>query len=268
MLAGNLELVQCLIDLGAELYFSSPSGQVFNAALTAVFSGREDVLALILKNGGGLHVNAPGSDLSCLALAVKRGNYELIDQLAAAGAFVDRESGEKNLAPLHIAAMGRSESIEKLLRLGAKIEKRQSPSGMTALHYAVSDRNYGAVACLLKQGADPNALTAEGMSPLMLSDSPSITSLLITAKADVNYRRGTGTKETALHIAAARDESDMVLALLKAGADPLLTNAFNQTAGRLARESGNRYVAGRLEDAERQAEREVFEKAFKKFKRQ
>jgi ankyrin repeat protein len=267
---GNAEIVRCLIDLGAELYFPVGNGQFFNATLAAVSTGREEILDIILKNGGGLYANVSGDGPSCLALASNKEFSRLLEPLAAAGAFVDQESGRDGFAPLHIAATGRFiETLETLLRLGAKIEKAQSKSGMTALHYAVADGNSQAVECLLKRGANPNALTAEGSSPLMLSahrGHDGITDLLIAAQADVNYQKA-GTKETALHLAAARGERGIVEALLKAGADPLLTNAFNQTAARQARETGNLHVKAQLEEAERAAEREIFEKAYKKFRK-
>src|SRR3972149_2774136 len=92
---GNLEVVQCLIDLGAELYFPVGAGRFFNAAAEAASWGRDDVLALILKNGGGVHLNQPGlRGESCLATALKEKYYRLIGPLVEAGAFINQESGK------------------------------------------------------------------------------------------------------------------------------------------------------------------------------
>jgi ankyrin repeat protein len=268
---GSLEIIQCLMDCGAELYFPVGNGEFFNAAAMAVFWGREDVLALILKNGGGLHVNQPGYDLSCLCLAVEKGHHGMIGPLTAAGAFVDQESGKAGCTPLQRAAAGRSpDVVEQLIKLGARIDQPQSASGMTALHYAVAEGNRWIVERLLKLGANPNALTAAGLTPLMLSvngGNAGIVALLTEAGAEVNYKSSAEPRETALHRAAAKGDYDMASALLKGGADPLLTDAFNKTAARRARESGNLHVATRLEEAERSAEQELFEKAYNRFRR-
>jgi len=267
---GSLETIQCLIDCGAELYFPVGNGEFFNATAVAVFWGREDVLDLILKNGGGLHVNRSGSDLSCLCLAVEKNRSQLIEPLAAAGAFLDQESGTAGRTALQRAALGGfPDVVEKLVKLGAKIDKPQSSNGMTALHYAVADGNRRAVERLLKLGANPNALTAEGLTPLMLGvngGNADIIALLAGARADVNYKCAAEPKETALHRAAIKGDYDMVSALLKNGADPLLADAFNRTAARRARESGNLNVASKLEEAERAAEQALFEKAYNRLR--
>jgi ankyrin repeat protein len=268
---GNLELIQCLIDCGAELCFPIGNGEFFNATATAVFWGREDVLALILKNGGGLYVNQVGSDLSCLCLAVEKNRPQMIEPLAAAGAFVDQESGTAGRTALQRAALGGfPDTVEKLVKLGAKIDKPQSSNGMTALHYAAADGNRRNVERLLKLGANANALTAEGLTPLMLGvneGNADIIALLAAARADVNYRCAIESKETALHRAATKGDYDAVSALLKNGADPLLADAFNRTAARRARETGHLNVAAKLEEAELKAEQELFEKAYNRLRR-
>jgi ankyrin repeat protein len=184
---------------------------------------------------------------------------------------VDLESGSNRLSPLQIAATERSVyALKNLISAGARIDQRQSTSGMTALHYAILDGNSSGVEVLLGAGADPNLVTESGLSPLMLSaivGRPSITMALLAAQADVNYRAPSSAKDTALHIAAARNEGAIAGLLLKAGADPLLTDAFNRTAARQASEHGNMFIVAQLEEAERRAEDAHFYKAYKKYRR-
>jgi ankyrin repeat protein len=187
--------------------------------------------------------------------------------LLEAGAFLSRSSGAEELLPLHRAACHYSADMtQKLVEHGAFIDQPHPVNGMTALHYAIVHNKFQNAEYLLKQGANPGALTADGQTPLLLAvtaDNAPIVSLLLKAKADVNYQRAAGTGETALHRAAGRGSSEIVSTLLQGGADPLLADIFNRTAGRQAAAEGYSYLASRLEDAEAEAERAFFEKARK-----
>lgn len=282
IMAGNLEIIQCLIDLGAELYFPTGGGHHFNAAAVAVLSGQVDVLNLILKNGGGIYINEPGTGLSdkedmpCLSIAVRDYSANMIEPLVAAGSFLDMESGAEKLTPLQLAVTlpDRIIFVEKLLQQGVRIDCPQSVNGQAALHYAILAGNDAAAECLLKYGADPEALTAEGLTPLMLcakKGRSNIAGFLLKAGADVNMKRLVADQETPLHIAAAEGNAEMVDILLNKGANPLLTDVFNQTALRYAERNGPSYYIGyrtvieKLKESETAAERTFFEKAYYKF---
>ncbi len=273
---GDLRIIRCLIEeCRAELFFSVGGKPCFNAAATAVLFGREDALRVILDNGGGAYVNVPWPDaggLCCLSLAILQDRLCLVDALLATGAFLSREEGGEKMTPLHRAAhLGDRAMIKKLFEAGAALDQRQSASGMTALHYAASSGKFYAIDYLLQQGADPNAVTAAGLTPLMLaimsgssvmSLNAALVSRLIDGGADVNYQRPDNPKDTALHFAAARGDNDSVVTLLRSGADPLLADAFNRTAARAARIASYSALANKLDDAARKAEQAFFEKHY------
>lgn len=292
----NLEMIQCLIDLGAKLYFHAGQGKNFNALAVAISAGHADALNLLIKNGGGLYVNEPAwpqgeapsvkvtsswskmtvtvekEILPCLSHAVRENRPGLIEILADAGAFLNREAGKENQTPL-LLAVARNDivMVEKLVNAGAEIDQLQSSSGMNALHHALAADKSDMVARLLKLGADPNATTADGQTPLLLCagkpNEPSAlasTQRLLEAKADVNCKSMGDNKDTALHRAATRGNSRVIDALLNGGADPLLTDAFNKTAAHYARDKKLTGIAGKLEEAEGIAEQKLFEKAYDK----
>ncbi len=119
------------------------------------------------------------------------------------------QSGE---TPLMLAALrGRLDWVQALVRRGALINE----PGWNALHYACSGPDQGVVAWLLAQGADIEAISANGTTALMM--------------------------------AAGYGEGSSVELLLKAGAQPQRRNEQGLSAADFARRAGRDRIADRLE---------------------
>jgi ankyrin repeat protein len=174
------------------------------------------------------------------------------------------------MTPLMIAIDNNAASgVRKLLNAGADLELRQSDTGRTPLDYAAYRRDGVAARVLLDFGADPNAMDKTGMTPLMFAaenGDTGMTNILLDGKASIDLARGGNNKETALMKAAQKGSSDVVRALLKAGADPIMTDAFNKTALKYAEDAyqhGTRFV---LEEAEQKALQAHFETSYRKYR--
>ena len=104
-----------------------------------------------------------------------------------------------NADPAYVAALvkavaaNRSDIVESLLAGGLDVNARVcdeqgAPVGPTALHAAVSGGHVGMVRRLLAAGAQVNAVTEEGITPLLLAAAHSqceVAHLLLVAGADV-----------------------------------------------------------------------------------
>src|SRR6185503_11045862 len=87
---------------------------------------------------------------------------------------------------------------------------------------AVKKGDVAAVRSLLREGADPNSASGDGLTPLHVAaqeGNTQIARMLINAKASVGARTRIGGY-TPLHLAAGGAHTDIVNALLAAGADP------------------------------------------------
>src|SRR5438270_499028 len=89
------------------------------------------------------------------------------------GVTVERD-GQGRWTPLHLAAGGgRLELVRLLIDAGADVDRRDPDSGRVPLHAAVAAGTDGdapeIVKALLKAGADANATTNDGASPLDMS---------------------------------------------------------------------------------------------------
>lgn len=106
------------------------------------------------------------------------------------------------------------------LAANAPMREQRGPGGVTPLLDAVAFGSPEAVAALLRAGADANAQTDLGATPLIwAAGDPVKTRLLLGADADVRARSRAGN--TPLLVAAARDGgAATVLLLLDRGADP------------------------------------------------
>lgn len=101
----------------------------------------------------------------------------------------------------------------------------------------------------LDHGWDGNALSPDGFTPLGLAaffNRPEIFELLLPLTRDVNEAATNRQKVAALHAATAARNSDMVEALILAGADPNQRQADDVTPLHAAALHGDAAIAGML----------------------
>ena len=143
--------------------------------------------------------------------------------------------GGSGLSPLvHAAAVGNVEVAAGLIAQGVDVHCTLSKfnltigadKGMTALHCAAClcpSRHIEMVAVLLRAGADPNAPSKSGGTPLMAGvtyhNSPGVEALLECAKDSIDLERGFNINHaTALGFAAFTGNLELCAILIEAGA--------------------------------------------------
>jgi ankyrin repeat protein len=117
---------------------------------------------------------------------------------------VDRANANGE-TPLMLAALkGQLDAVKKLTQRGAAVNK----AGWTPLHYACSGPDEGVVAWLLSHGAEVDARSPNGSTPLMMAarygslDAPA---MLLKAGADVSLRNEQNLSALDFARAAGRD---------------------------------------------------------------
>lgn len=242
------EVAAYLIDAGADVYFTIDKDKAFNACHTAVETGRQDMVQIVLNKGGAAHVNTGGvnengfcDDVPALHTALQKYHYKLIEPLVAAGADLCRVAGYRNLTPLQMAAENEATGpMAQLIRLGADVEQRTGADGQTVLHYAAKQNRPRATELLLRKGANMDCLDNKGRDALMLAAEEGhhkTIEVLLPFIRDIDRRQQSGAHMTALMKAAHKGDANSVELLLKAGANPMLSDDFNKTAARYAEES-------------------------------
>lgn len=166
-----------------------------------------------------------GECVECVKAAVKR-DGDMLDALGPSGG-----------TPLHLAATYRAhETMRVLLRAGADPNVRADSSvfrGEMPLHYASRMRgNRRAVAALIDAGAEIDAVSAAGDTPLSVAardGNAEIVAQLISAGADPNHLNA--ERESAIMLAVRSGSLETVNALVAAGADPRAPGLLNRAAG-------------------------------------
>lgn len=155
-----------------------------------------------------------------LADAAERRDLRLVDTLIAARADVNGFQPDGATA-LHWAVYwDEARTVERLLTAGANANAAND-HGVTPLALACENQSEAVVDKLLAAGADPNATVTTGESVLMTTaraGNVAIVNALVGRGARVNAVEP-GHGQTALMWAVAEHHSDVVLALLQAGAD-------------------------------------------------
>lgn len=222
VMSGKLDIVRALVAAGAEV--DRVDGYGDPAINWAAYLGRESIVAFLLAAGANPNVTSRHG--AAADIAQRRGFRDIALMLAG------REPGgvpSAVSAAARAAWRGDRDGLARALKAGAS-PASADVTGTPLLVIAAWAGRYEVVEALLAAGAPVDGADFIGFTPLLHAAREGhgvIAKRLLRAGADPSARarpRGMGT--TALHLAAAAGEDDIVAALLDAGAAVDATDAL------------------------------------------
>ena len=223
---GKVEVVRALLARGANSNAKESNGGQ-TALMWAISERHSTVADELVKRGADVHARSNGGS-TALMFAAQQGDAESARILLAAGARANDRIDLNGQTPLIIAsAMGHEAVAVQLLEAGADPDAVDR-IGFSSLHRAVRDKSaVGIVKALLKHDADPNlrlnqartASATEYGSPLGRATAP-----ISVADSGIALQAA-----TPLLLAAEINNYDAVVALVEAGADPLIPTSLKTT---------------------------------------
>jgi ankyrin repeat protein len=248
MINGNFDLVRYLLEKGVDINMAPESAQFDTVLHQQVRFGDAEKVAFILS----LNPNAGATNLygqTPMHVAVIENKPEIVRLMSDAGVFIDPKERDAR-TPLHFAATQDNATMAALLlELGANIEssdrQRQTP-----LHAAVVAGSMNAMNLLLEKGADMKWRDRDGRDALHLAaihQRMNCLEKLLALGADIN----TVDREqrTPLHNVMQVGTQNIALQLIDAGADVSVQDKLLQTPLHLALTAGIMQVVSRLLDA-------------------
>ncbi|MYI06752.1 MAG: hypothetical protein F4059_05405, partial [Gemmatimonadetes bacterium] len=229
------DIVAGCIAAGADVHSVHGRGtRAMPLISVAVGSSRDaGAISVLLEAGADPHARDAFYQYTPLHHAAQSGTAGVASALLNAGADPNAWATGFHIdwgwgwTPLHLAARSNTDPdvVKVLLEAGADFDARSGESyreGLTPLHYAGWNPNRGIAAALLDAGADVNALSHGGRTPLHdaagNASNPAVIEFLIAAGAEVNARDNNG--DTPLHSAAwYNPHPQIVTALIAGGAD-------------------------------------------------
>ena len=179
---GNAEIVDALLDAGADANTASPDGAT--ALMTAARTGRRAAVKTLLDHGAAVNIREQWFGETALMWAAAEDHPDVVQLLIDSGAELDARSvplefarfrfnlatmvntvlPRGSLTPLMLAArQGSLASARVLVDRGAALNLTD-PDGTTAMVTAIINGHYDVAALLIERGADPNLEDAAGMA--------------------------------------------------------------------------------------------------------
>ena len=215
---GDIDLVGKLMKAGVDGSAGWKGCEGKSLLHAAAEGGNEQVMSALITVGAKSDINttAPANGRTPLHVAARGGKVAAAKMLMMAGADVNIVDAN-NEGPLHLAVMaGHTGVAENLLLCGADPEKKLS--SFFPIHLAAGLGQDGVVRNLLYRGAHVNRKCAHGWTALghaVRHDHLSTVKVLLDGGADVAIMSG---GQPPLHIAVGRDNTDILAALVEAGA--------------------------------------------------
>jgi ankyrin repeat protein len=226
---GDRAAVQSLVNGQAKRAVAGAEG---TAALVWAATRNDLAMADLLLRAGANAKAANEFGATPLYAAAAHPDSAMAEKLLAAGADPNAPlmSGETPL--MEASRRGNLATVRVLLSKNANPNARESNGGQNALMWAVSQRQSTVVEELIKHGADVQAGSKTGFTPLMFAaqqgDEDSARILLRAGAKPNDAQPKTGL--TALMIASAMANVKAVDVLLDNGADPNLADANGYTS--------------------------------------
>jgi ankyrin repeat protein len=174
------DMIEVLLARGADV--NARDAQGWTPLIHAAFRNHVPSVKALAKGAAELDLAAPDG-FTALSIAISEGKFFAVDALLEAGANVNTPAGAEALTPLMLIA---SQPL---------VERRAA-----SLNQGLSSVDVGRL--LIEGGAEVNAKSAKGVTPLMIAaahDNPPLIGLLLQAGADADAETPDG--KTALDIA-------------------------------------------------------------------
>ena len=223
-MSGNIAIVRRLLQEGAKI--NSRGSTDSSPLMMAAQHGRTDVVELLLNEGAGKDATSVHEDSrqDALALALDGKHTAtarvLLERGAHANAISDQTSGERLIHTVaKNSGWGYIPNLTLLLEKGADLEAKTT-DGQTPLVLGIQADNTETVEYLLEQGADLDTRDNNGQTPLIAAVQRhrfEILSLLLDRGALLDARDRHG--HTALMVAARKSVPSTLRLLLDRGAD-------------------------------------------------
>jgi len=254
---GNAAMLDRLLAAGAEI--NAPLTMYGDTALMlAARTGKPDAVKVLLDHGANINAKESWGNTTALMYAAQEKHTDVVQLLAARGADINARS---KIVPVTKGGGGadRAEAPRDL----KPNEKPASgfSGGLTALGISARDGDQATADVLIKAGADLNALSGDGKTPLVLAiynGHYDLASFLIDKGSDVNLgdadaftplflavdRRNMEVSNTIPWIVTA-DPLPLIEKLLVKGADPNARVKNTPTyRGSIAGQTRLRYAGG------------------------
>ena len=169
---GDVMSLEELVKQGADPDHRSSSG--WTPLMKVCRNGRLDIARFLLQCGASVDtVNDHGETCLWLAIVYYNGSTDLVQLLLTHGASVDAALTSSGATPLMMACMlGHLEIVQILLRQAngpANVINAACGNGTTALHAASENGNANVVEFLIANGANMEAVTKSGETPLTMA---------------------------------------------------------------------------------------------------
>ena len=231
-IGGTAETVRRLLrvpDIDVNAASTFPSSPLTNAAA----NGNLEMVRLLVDAGADLNQKDGEEELTVLMKALNAESLPVVEYLISKGADVNAEDARGYTAVAWAAENRNPEFIKVLAEAGADLNKLQGPNGENALHIAVRNGNLEVVQYILSRGVDLEAKDSKGRTALFnaaLVGYTDVIQALLRAGADINTDVGTGDVETnALIGAIVGENADAVELLIRNGADVNFQDSKNFT---------------------------------------
>uniref|UniRef100_A0A8C9T1I3 Neurogenic locus notch homolog protein 1 n=1 Tax=Scleropages formosus TaxID=113540 RepID=A0A8C9T1I3_SCLFO len=212
-----------------------PQGEIESDCIDVNVRGPDGFTPLMIAScsGGGLEMGNSEEEEDASANVISEFLYQ--------GANLHNRTDRTGETALHLAARyARSDAAKRLLEASADANI-QDNMGRTPLHAAVAADALGVFQILIRNRAtDLDARMYDGTTPLILAARLAVEGMveeLINCHADVNAIDDSG--KSALHWAAAVNNVDAVIVLLKSGANKDMQNNKEETPLFLAAREGS-----------------------------
>ena len=214
-----------LIDAGADLHTKNEIEQL--PLHYACESGALDVVKMLVEAGAGVRLTN-GEGWTCLHVAAYSGHIETVRYLAGLPEVDVNHRNSDNHTVLHLAVdEEHTDVMQVLIDAGAYIST-QNYDGLSHLHYACSWGALDVVKMLVRAGAEVSATDDAGCTCLIFAARYGNTKIVryLVRLPEVELSDRDVDNDTALHLAAKGNHTDVAQVLIDAGADIDAVNNF------------------------------------------